>query len=368
MNSSQESSNIKEVTVGLKVFVTLLTVPLSSIGAFGNLVVIAVVIKKRSLRTASNIFTVTLMGVSLVLCCHSYPLQLMIDLYFFTRQPWCFIVGSQLLAVSIHLSMCLLLTTVERYITICRPLQKDVILTPRKVILLVTAVLIYGGMIGTLGGLFWIGKGDLWHSSRRCNFSFIVPSRVFALFLISNWLLPIPIMTMMYFHIFIVVRRHIREIAALLPRDTNTTDAPEAFYPRPVPAISRTRSLEAAARQGSIRIQNVFKKKMKGRVMREAKSAFLLFVVVAVYIFNWVPFVIFLLTGVLSAENVPPEQYVLLHAFVYSCGVIAPYLYGFGNRKFRRSIQAMLLPRCCSTTENAEDTLQTISSREGGPM
>lgn len=351
MNASESSTNLIEVTPSLKVLASVLTVPLCVIGAFGNLAVITAVIKKRSLRTVSNIFTVALMVLSLLVCCHSYPLQVMLDLYFFTTHPWCFVIGSQLFMVSIYISMLLLLTTIERYISICLPLKADIILSHRKVLLTLLCLFLYGGLVGVgIAGLTWIGNADLWRMTKRCDIRFMAPSRYYSLFLISHWLLPIPIMTIMYLHIFIVVRRHIREIAVLLPINTN-------------PTIAATANGDIQT-QGRFRIHTVFKKRLRVRLMREAKSAFLLFLVVAVYVINWVPFILFLLTGVLTAEGVSPEQYILLHAFVYSNGTITPYLYGLGNRKLRLTIMSIFLPRNCVRSTDVDETVQTISSRD----
>ncbi|XP_071816625.1 adenosine receptor A1-like [Apostichopus japonicus] len=345
MNISSEasSSNIGEVTPDLVRFTVLTTVPVALFGSFGNICVILVFIKKRHIRTVSNNFTVVLMFFCLINDISAYPMQSLFDLFFFTTQPSCYLGGSPNLALSIQITFCLLATTVERYITICRPLTANTILTPRRSIIALASIAIYGYTYGiVVSGLLWIGKGHIWRLTRRCNLSFMVPSKIYGMILVAHWMLPIPIMTFIHAHIFWTVRRHIREIAATSAFDTRPTtgvsasikSTPQTESNSGQPARERTR--RTPARNASVRNHSY------GRMMREAKSALRLFIVLTIYVINWVPFTLFLLTGVITPENVSPKAYVLLHLFAHSTGFFCPYIYGFGNKTIREEIKKML--------------------------
>ncbi|KAJ8040541.1 Dopamine receptor 1 [Holothuria leucospilota] len=346
MNSSLVNAltGIEEVTPDLIVLALFTAVPVVLVGSFGNICVILAFIRKKSLRTTSNCLTIGLMFSCLCLESYGYPVQCLINLFFITTQPWCYLLGSQNPALSMQITICLFVLTLERYVSITYPFIADKLFTPRRATFTVVFISFYSYVISFfIGGLIWIGKGDLWRQTRRCNWFFITPSRALILTTILHWLILIPVMFILYAHLFMTVRRHIRTISSMQPTATN----------EPYPSVTANSIASGSVRprlvdQPSPRIADALRRHTKGRTMREAKSALLLFFVLAVYCFHWVPTTIFVLSGVLSTGNVSPKQYVLLHTVCYSSGAIVPYIYGFGNKRIRREIKSMILPRSCT--------------------
>ncbi|PIK47485.1 putative trace amine-associated receptor 8b-like [Apostichopus japonicus] len=339
-NNQSFNNNIEDLTSDILIFSIFTCGPVILVGTFGNLSVIVVFFRKRHIRTTSNYFMVALMFSVAWVNMVAYPLQAMCDVFLIVTQPMCYLAGAAGIMSSLFMTLFLLATTVERYITICQPLTAHTIITPRRAVTIISFLAFYGVLLGSgFFGTVWIGKGELWRQTRRCNFNFMMPSTIMVQFIIGHWMVPLPVMIFIHLHIFLTVRRHIRAIAAV---QCGTIVRP--------PVGEDPVGLQRGG-QGNILAQDG-QRSAHSRLMKEARSAMRLALVIAVHIFNWVPFTVFLLTGVLRSENISPKQYILLHSFVYSTGLVCPYIYGFGNKSIRTEIQAMLCGKCTTSTRD----------------
>ncbi|KAJ8040545.1 Octopamine receptor beta-2R [Holothuria leucospilota] len=308
-------------------------------------------IRRRNLRTTSNYFTMGLMFSSFLVAAYAYPMQVLIDLFYFTKQPACYLVGSLIIYAAIQMVLFLLLLTIERYITIIRPLVANTMFTAKRAIFLMACIPIYSFCVSVgIGALTWIEKGDLWQQTRRCNIIFMIPSSKAVLFVTSHHIILIPIMFVIYSHIFITVRRHIRSISKTQPATScevaQTSGEASSLH-------NDTKRLFPVNQPTSL-----LQRRSNGGIMQEAKSALRLFLVLTIYIINWVPVLVFLLTGVVSEKNISPYVYVLIHTFTYSSGVFSPLIYGLGNKVIRKEVKAMILPR--SIRRLTDDTGNTV--------
>ncbi|KAJ8040544.1 Beta-2 adrenergic receptor [Holothuria leucospilota] len=362
MNSTKVTvlNGIEEVTHRLLLSTLFTAGPVILLGSFGNICVIVLFIRKKGLRTTSISLTVALMFFSLNFVGCAYPVQCLLDLFFFTSQPWCYLIGSILPTASVQVTVCLFVLTVERYIAIVHPFMAGNLFTTKRVTLIAAFIALYSYSFSYgIGALVWIGKGELWRQTRRCNWLFVTPSKNLILATMLHWMILIPIMVILFAHLFITVRRHIRSISSVQPATSQAPSQPVLSSP----TNSRNENTRSN-NHSALRISETLRRRTNRRMLREAKSALRLFFVFVIYICNWVPFTIFVVTGVLSEENVSPMQYVILHTFVYSAGAVAPYIYGFGNRRIFREIKVMILPRSCTTlADDSGNTVHFISTR-----
>ncbi|KAJ8028031.1 hypothetical protein HOLleu_30155 [Holothuria leucospilota] len=210
--------------------------------------------------------------------------------------------------------LCLLVLTIERYITIMRPLKADNILTSTRAVLLFGCIAAYGVLVSFgVGGLTWI------------------------------------------------VRRHIHAISAMQRPATSSEEAQATVG---VSSMRNGTTRHCHVNQPTHRLEDGPRRHTNKRITQEAKSALRLFFVVAVYIINWVPVIVFIMTGAASENNKSPYVYVIMHNFLYSSVIFDSYIYGFGNRLIRKEVKAMLLPRSVRTlTDDAGNTVNFVNMR-----
>ncbi|KAJ8028033.1 hypothetical protein HOLleu_30157 [Holothuria leucospilota] len=123
------------------------------------------------------------------------------------------------------------------------------------------------------------------------------------------------------------VRRHIHDISSMQKPATSS---------RVAQATDRGSSMRndtmhhGHVNQPTHRLGDGPRRHIDGRIMQEARSALRLFFVVAVYIINWVPGILFVLTTVVVSErNISPYLYVVMHTLLYTSVIFAPYIYGW---------------------------------------
>ncbi|PIK48080.1 putative alpha-1A adrenergic receptor-like [Apostichopus japonicus] len=198
-----------------------INVTISLVGVLGNGVIITAFITKRRLRTQSNYFMISLLILSFIHCAVFYPIQALVDIGIIVGQAACLPIGCVGITESVAITMCLLATSTERYIAICWPLTADSILTPNRIVVTFVVIAAYSITSGIIfPSLTWIGYegGAFEDKYSRCTLVSISPTVGFSVWMCVNWLAPIPIMFMIYCRIFMIVRRHAREINALKPQ------------------------------------------------------------------------------------------------------------------------------------------------------
>lgn len=77
---------------------------------------------------------------------------------------------------------------------------------------------------------------------------------------------------------------------------------------------------------------------------RETKSAFVVFAIVVLYSFNFIPYVVYLFTNVVSSTP-DFDRFAIIHAILFANYALNPYIYGFGNRNVRHTIRNMVFRR-----------------------
>ena len=287
---------------------------ISIMGTLGNMVMIITYLYRHEVRATGNWFTMATFVVGGVTSGVYYPIQILVDIFIIDNNPACII--SMLISIlcGICFTLNVLALTMERYISICKPLRAPTMLTQRRIGTVILAIFIYAVFVSMFIPLATpIGfKGNISDVANGCRISSVIPNRQYVSFVFANFLLPIPVMIIIYGRIFQVVRRHIRAVADL------TVMQPQCESGDP--------SVAGVAAANNRRMWK-----------REVKSAVLLFVIVISFAICWLPFVVFILSRSFSSV-VSPLVYGFMHAAVFSTVAINPIVYGFGNKTYRQAI------------------------------
>lgn len=291
----------------------------------GNSVMIIAFISRHHLRTSANWLTVSTFVAGFIAGLY-YPLLGLVDAYIIENNPFCFIVMSLGVISGLLFTLSVGAMTVERYISICYPLHAVRIITPRRVIFVISALYIYALIIIGLPAMTPIGnRGDISGNPLGCRLATVYNVR-YGHFVLIQYLAPIPIMLITYCRIFFVLRRHIRAIADL-PKN---------------PCSSETVGPADAASTGTATVvADVTRERRLWK--RELRSVTLLCTLVTTYMLSWLPFVVFLQTAFYNRGS--PIGYSLVHSVVFLGAVINPFLYGFGNRAFRKVVLSIFCRR-----------------------
>ena len=291
----------------------------------GNSVMIFAFISRHHLRTSANWLTVSTFVAGFISGLY-YPLLGLMDAYIIENNPLCFIVVSLGVISGLLFTLSVGAMTVERYISICYPLHAARLITPRRVIFVISALYIYALIIIALPAMTPIGNlGDISDNPLGCRLATVYNFR-YGHFVLIQFLAPIPIMLITYCRIFFVLRRHIRAIA----------DLPKNLCSR------ETVGPAAAASTGTATVVADATRERR-RWKRELRSVTLLCTLVTTYMLSWLPFVVFLQTAYHNRGS--PIGYSLVHSVVFLGAGINPFLYGFGNRAFRKVVLSIFCRR-----------------------
>ncbi|KAJ8025934.1 Alpha-1A adrenergic receptor [Holothuria leucospilota] len=354
------------------VVILTLNVGISIIGVLGNGMVIVAFSMKARLRTRSNCFIISLLIMSFIHCAIFFPLQALADVGIISGRAACFSLGCLGLTESVAITLCLLATSMERFIAICWPLKADSILTTNRTIATFVVIAVYSFTSGIIfPSLTWIGY-DGPPLDHQCTLLSLSPVVGYTIWLSINWLAPIPVMLVIYCKILLIVRRHAREISAHVPRinpdispNRGNNEVRPGLHDRPaeelggqqndsfsfhpddvdtpstgVHTITNT-TPQSVEGNGAMNIQ---KKRQRRRMRSDVKSALVIFAIVMLYSLNFIPYVIYLFTKVIH-KTPDIRQAAIVHAVLFANYALNPYIYGFGNRNIRKAITQIFCKR-----------------------
>ena len=328
------------------IFSITVTIIITTLSTIANLALIIAFAIKEHLRTTSNYFIMGLISIDLILGL-LYPVQTLSHLQVISSNPECVVLLCILLMLGILASFALLSLTIERYITISRPLKADSIITLRRYFIATCIATVYSTIVGILPAITPIGYRVPGPIPEGCRFHNIVPSAGYRFFIFVNRFATLPIMIILYIKIFLLVRRHARAVAAQI-----TTTNP-----------SRDTSGGTSGANDHHAHQEAVRRKYKYKT--EAKSAFLLFIIVAYFIVTWIPFTIVLFSRNASAADNNQIMYTISNMFAFSNCFVNPLIYGLGNRTFRHALLRIFCGRFVRSQRRREQQSFTIPSVDG---
>ncbi|XP_071948847.1 adenosine receptor A1-like [Antedon mediterranea] len=286
--------------MAVEVVATVFTVLLCLFAFIGNTSIIALFFKVRTLQTVSNTL-VTCLAVIDVGIASSYPIQCLVDLKKLSDNPECIAFMCIIMCLSVAHTYFTLALSIERYITISKPLKCCTIITERRCYIAIAIISVVSLVIGILPVMMPLfGNTESLETDCRLATVFI---NGYTAWVFANWVMPLPAIIFLYIRVFILVKRHVKRIQAS----------------------------EAASHLGA---QNSgFKLK------REAKTALLLLFMVAYFIVVRIPFIL------VVAVTDPSESvmaYIITHFFAYSTSAVSPFIFGFGNKDYRKHFLSIL--------------------------
>ena len=303
------------------VYITLIVI-LSIAGIFGNGVMIISFILRRNLRTIQNWFNLATFVSGFIMSLITFPLQVYIDIVLFVQNPHCAAMILFQISSSMFFTLSVLALTIERYISICHPLHAPTILTAKRAGMGIGIIISYPFILGYLIPIATplVNKGPF-EPGHECRLAAVVP-RFYVIIVAFTAIIPILAIFLLYCRIFIVLRRHIRAVVAQVPR-INLYDN------NPVATENRERQ----------------------RWNREMKSALFLLVLILSFGVPWMT------VTILSADinfriQVTPFVFIMTHALLFTSVALNPYLYGLGNKLFRRAVVSVFCKRCLSPNEH----------------
>ena len=305
-------------------------------GTVGNGVLIIAFICQRNIRTASNYFNLATFVSGLVLSGVGYPLQGLVNTFAIKKNPECIIIVCFNLTCGLLLTLNCLALTVERYISICHPLNSLTLLTPRRVKIALGSVLLYVMIIGVVIPLATpIGNKGTYNESLRCRLHLIVP-KYYGAFLIINLISPIPAMLIIYSRIFFVLRRHIR-------------------------AISSLQSIQLSPVIGGHHVDLATLSMERKRWKKELKSALFLLILIVSFVVCWLPWVIMFL-GKTFTHKVNLVTFSIVQGLVYVTSTVNPYLYGLCNKAFRLAVIQTFCPAGLPCMKPVDQPIRTLNT------
>ena len=280
---------------------------------FGNSVLIYLVMTTPNKRDFINYFVFSLALVDMITAIGIIPLQCLQIAGVFSAEDYaCPLVVFFILTVALASVYSLLAVTFERHLIIAKPLRRMSMDSIRRFVV-GTLIFLWGYSIGVGSLVLYVPKIKAPKDEREgksCGMNHLVDSKGYSLFILSNFVLPIPIMVILYSHIFVIARRQLRSVA-------------DQVDP------------QAAGSNTSVRMQ---------LIRREFRTALVLFFITAYYILSWL--VVFVLVasfyGILKEAN---HIITTMDIIIYLNAALNPWIYAWANKPLRKHFIRLITGR-----------------------
>lgn len=273
---------------------------------FGNLLVCVAIWRNKKLQTITNYFLVSLAVADFLVGALAIPCALIIDLGIsYHNYSLCIFVLSMLIILTQSSIFSLLLVAVERYIAIVLPFHYRRLMKPRiaKLVILLTWVLAC-----VMGLIPLMGFQRRYKRTQHCIFVYVV-NMTYMVYInfFGSVLTSLLVMFFIYAHIFITVRKHVKNIANM-----------------------RTISAKQARKNVGI-----------GRKVRKATSIFL---ILFLFIICWIPLHILNCVTLFCPRCTVPLQLTLTAVILsHANSVFNPLIYAYRMKSFHQAFKSIIL-------------------------
>ncbi|CAH1258568.1 ADRA1A [Branchiostoma lanceolatum] len=336
----------------------------------GNVFVVLAVCLERSLRTNIGYFYINLAAADLLLGCLVLPFSVARELlnYWPFGEALCDLWAAVdvLCCTASIFSLCII--SLDRYIGVTRPLHHNMIVTKRRVVLILFAVWATSAAI-SVGPLFgW--KQPTSYQNMQCNINGSPSYIIFSV--VGSFYVPAFIVLYVYRQVY---RAAVRETSKLMitlkaqedrssasvesvrihrGKASVTTDLRPPPPTRPSPNSSKPR----LAKEALSSVKNRFEKFTK-----EKKAAKTVGIIVGVFLVCWLPF--FVMYPIDSMIAKVPELLITMAFWLGYCNsFLNPIIYACSNGHFRRAFRRFL---SCGKRQSQFSTMRyedyTLSSR-----
>ncbi|XP_014889533.1 alpha-1D adrenergic receptor [Poecilia latipinna] len=308
----------------------------------GNILVILSVVCNKHLQNITNFFIVNLAMADLLLSIIVLPFSASLEVlgcWVFGR-VFCNIWAAVdvLCCTASILSLCII--SIDRYIGVKYCLKYPSIMTERRAVAILVLVWVSSTVISVGPLLGW--KEPPPEHETVCG---ITEEPGYALFSsLFSFYLPLMVILIMYFQVYIVARRTTKSLEAGVKRERNKSAE--------VVLRIHCRSVLEDARSASSKNSKThpFRSSLSVRLMkfsREKKAAKTLAIVVGMFILCWLPFFLFLPLGSFFPALKPSEsvfKFIFWLGYFNSC--INPVIYPCSSKEFQRAFTRLLRCQC----------------------
>ncbi|XP_074140787.1 LOW QUALITY PROTEIN: alpha-1D adrenergic receptor [Sminthopsis crassicaudata] len=304
----------------------------------GNLLVILSVACNRHLQTVTNYFIVNLAVADLLLSATVLPFSATMEVLGFWAfgRAFCDVWAAVdvLCCTASILSLCTI--SVDRYVGVRHSLKYPAIMTERKAAAIL-ALLWAVALVVSVGPLLgW--KEPVPPDDRFCGITEEAGYAVFSS--VCSFYLPMAVILVMYFRVYVVARRTTRSLEAGVKRErSKSTDIVLRIHCRSSgPDDSRAAKGHNFRSSLSVRLL---------KFSREKKAAKTLAIVVGVFVLCWFPFFFVLPLGSLFPQLKPSEgvfKVIFWLGYFNSC--VNPIIYPCSSKEFKRAFLRLLRCQC----------------------
>lgn len=273
---------------------------------FGNMLVCVAIWRNKKLQTITNYFLMSLAVADFLVGALAIPCALIIDLGIsYHNYSLCIFVLSMLIIISQSSIFTLLLVAIERYIAIILPFHYRRLMKPRtaKLVILLTWILAC-----VMGLIPLMGFQQRYKRISHCVLVYVVNMTYMVYFnFFGSVLTSLLVLFFIYTHIFITVRKHLKNIANM-----------------------RTISAKQAKRNMG--------------VVRKVRKTICIFLIVFLFIICLIPLHIILCVRFFCPRCKVPSQLILTTVILsHANSVFNPLLYAYRMKSFYQAFKSIIL-------------------------
>ncbi|KAK1175172.1 alpha-1D adrenergic receptor-like [Acipenser oxyrinchus oxyrinchus] len=333
-NSTELSLDPQSIGIGVLLAVFIL------FAIVGNILVILSVICNRHLQTVTNYFIINLAIADLLLSIIVLPFSASLEVlrFWVFGRIFCNIWAAvDVLCCSASI-MSLCVISIDRYIGVKYSLKYPTIMTEKKAVVILIVVWV-SSMVISIGPLLgW--KEPPPSDASVCS---ITEEPGYALFSsLFSFYLPLMVILVMYFRIYVVARRTTKSLEAGVKRERNKS--------KEVVLRIHCRSVLEEAAASSKNKNHPFRSSLSVRLLkfsREKKAAKTLAIVVGVFILCWFPFFFVLPFGSFFPALKPSEMvFKVIFWLGYFNSCVNPIIYPCSSKEFKRAFIRLLKCQC----------------------
>ncbi|XP_069601256.1 alpha-1D adrenergic receptor [Ranitomeya imitator] len=305
----------------------------------GNIMVILSVACNRQLQTVTNYFIINLAIADLLLSTTVLPFSATLEVlgFWVFGRIFCDIWAAVdvLCCTASIMSLCII--SIDRYVGVKYSLKYPTIMTEKKAVVILI-ILWVSSMVISIGPLLgW--KEPPPEDDSQCT---ITEEPGYALFSsLCSFYLPLLVILVMYFKVYIVARRTTKSLEAGVKRERNKS----------MEVVLRIHCRSSVMGESHSRSKgHTFRSSLSVRLIkfsREKKAAKTLAIVVGVFILCWLPFFIVLPLGSFFPSLRPSDgvfKVIFWLGYFNSC--VNPIIYPCSSKEFKRAFIRLLRCRC----------------------
>uniref|UniRef100_A0A673MUA3 Alpha-2B adrenergic receptor n=1 Tax=Sinocyclocheilus rhinocerous TaxID=307959 RepID=A0A673MUA3_9TELE len=327
---------------------------------FGNILVIIAVLTCRSLQGPQNLFLVSLSAADILVATLIIPFSLANELmgYWYFESFWCeiFLALDVLFCTSSIIHLCAI--SLDRYLSISRPVQYATQRTPRKikgailVVWLISAVISFPPLV-SMNKTPLAKDGVCPQCKLNEDIWYILYSSI------GSFFAPCLIMILVYVRIYQIAKKHTRCPPGEPRKDcvigghnangtTSSVGSPEPGHQTSSPTQTY-RKVIGTSKGSQLSSSNMTpagtpNTRRKAFIVREKRFTFVLAVVIGVFVVCWFPFFFSYSLQAICPETckLPEPLFKFFFWIGYCNSALNPLIYTIFNRDFRKAFKKIL--------------------------